>query len=53
MVTESVNRLIINVKKAIKPCHKPIQNPAVVSMKCSFPGAHEFKRIAIEIKMIK
>jgi len=41
-----------NVNREINPCHKPIQNPAVFSINCSFPGAQEFNRIAIEIKII-
>ena len=41
---------MMNVKKEIKPCHIPIQNPAASSLNFSLPGAHEVRMIARAIK---
>ena len=40
----------MKVKRAIKPCHNPIQNPAGSRLNFSFPGAHEFINTIMIIK---
>jgi len=45
--TFSLNRLMINVIREIKPCHNPIKKPAgSAAVNFSLPGAQDVRMIA-------